>query len=287
LSAANPKKVLKHLNMSAPPGDSKHHSFSLAIANFVVQVKSNHAKLAEVLSKRYGEFSANKSPNFIANIDWIGGERTSSLLDTQTTFQDGKLLFAASGYQGFINEIQGRGELQLSSAQPIEDIDYFLRVVFALMAHDAGGVLLHAAGIVRDGQAYLFFGHSGSGKTTACRVSERDHVILNDDLILILPSENGWQAYGTPFWNPTQIQPSNQYAPVRGMYLLVQSKQVFLDQMGSGQALAALISNVPVIPQDPIRSRQLLETLLKLQSTFPVSKLNFLPDNSFWNVISD
>jgi len=273
--------------MSASLGNGTHHSFSLAIANFAVQVNCNHAQLAEALSKRYNEFPANKTPKFIAYINWIGEERSSSLLDTQTTFQDNKLQFSAPGYKGYISETQGQGELQLSSAQPIEDIDYFLRVVFALITHTAGGVLLHAAGIVHHGQAYLFFGHSGSGKTTACRVSENDHVILNDDLVLLLPNENGWRAYGTPFWNPTQIQPSNRWAPVRGIYLLIQSKLVFVDQMGSGQAIAALISNVPVIPQDPIRSIQLLETLSELQSTFPVSKLHFLPDNSFWHVISD
>jgi hypothetical protein len=168
----------------------------------------------------------------------------------------------------------------------VEDIDYYLRVAFALLAHAAGGVLMHTAGIVRGGSAYLFFGHSGSGKTTACKVSADKCKILNDDLILLLPQENMWHAYGTPFWNPTQIKPSNQSAPVAGMYQLIQSKEVFTKNMGQAQATAALIANVPVIPRDPIRSTRLLEILWQLQKNIPVSELHFLPDNSFWNVIS-
>lgn len=273
--------------MNTTSTNQDRHSFSLAIANFTVQVNCNHRQLAERLQQRYKEFSARHAPDFTAEIQWVGKERASSLLDTETTFKNSVLQFAAPGYQGFIDEKIGQGELCLSSAQPVEDIDYYLRVVFALLAHAEDGILMHTAGIVRNGQTHLFFGHSGSGKTTACRVSANDYTILNDDLILLLPHEEGWLAHGTPFWNPTQIKPTNQSAPVAGMYLLIQSKKVFIRNIGGGQATAALISNVPVIPQDPVRSIRLLEILAQLRKTVPISELHFLPDNSFWNVIPE
>lgn len=271
--------------MSSSKPDENRHSFSLSIARFTIQGNCNHQQLATTLGKRYGEFQANHTPDLIVDIQWTGVERTSSLLETEMAFQDGLLEFSAPGYQGFIHEKTGHGELNLSSAQPVEEIDYYLRVAFALLAHAAGGILMHTAGIVRDGSAYLFFGHSGSGKTTACKVSADRYIILNDDLILLLQQDDIWHAYGTPFWNPTQIKPSNQSAPVAAMYQLIQSKKVYTKEMGRGQAAATLIANVPVIPQDPVRSIRLLEILWQLQKNIPVSELYFLPDNSFWNVI--
>lgn len=271
--------------MSASSRIKKTDNFSLAIADFAIRVNCNHKRLAEIMRERYRDFPAKQSPLFTADIQWEGKERKSSLMDTHTGFQEGVLNFSAPGYQGFINEKSGDGQLRLSSAQPVEDIDYFLRVVFALLAHASDGILMHTAGIVRDGQTHLFFGHSGSGKTTACRVSADKFSILNDDLILLIPQNDKWLAYGTPFWNPTQIKPTNQSAPVVGMYLLHQAPKVSIQELAPGQATAALISNVPVIPQDPNRSLKLLDILSMLQKSIPVYELNFLPDNSFWDVI--
>lgn len=265
--------------------DENSPHFLLAVADFNIRVNCNHAKLAKIMGERYRDFPAKKTPNFTANIQWVGQERASSLLDTNTDFQESVLQFSAPGYQGFINEKTNQGELRLSSAQPVEDIDYYLRVVLALLAHSVDGILMHTAGIIRDGLTHLFFGQSGSGKTTACRVSADDYTILNDDLILLLPKEDGWIAHGTPFWNPTQVKPSNQSAPVVGMYLLIQAPQVALQKLHPGHAAAALISNVPVIPQDFSRSHKLFEILAMLQENIPVFELHFLPDNTFWDVI--
>jgi hypothetical protein len=273
--------------MSNAATNENWQGFSLSIANFRIQANCNHSQLAQKLRQRYHEFQTPQKPNLRIDVQWMGTERSSSLLDTKTAFRNGVLAFSALGYQGFIDEKKGQGKLQLSSAHPVEDIDYYLRVAFALLANAAGGILMHTAGILRDKRAYLFFGHSGSGKTTVCQVSAEVHTILNDDLILLLPRKNSWRAYGTPFWNPTQIKPSNQSAPVVGMYHLIQSKKVYAQKMGEAQATAALIANVPVIPQDPMRSKQLLETLSQLQKTIPIFELHFLPDDSFWNVILD
>ena len=271
--------------MSSSYSSEKPHSFSLGIADFTIRVQCNHGRLAEVMDARYAKFPPGLEESFNAQVEWVGKERSSSLLDTKTDFHDGILQFSAPGYHGFIDENAGQGYLELSSAQPVEDIDYFLRVVLALLAPKIGGVLLHTAGIVRDKQTYLFFGHSGSGKTTICRASMDDYLILNDDLILLKPKGDTWLAYGTPFWNPTQIKPTNQFAPSSGVYLLIQDKSVYTQELAAGKAIATLLSNVPIIPLDPVRSIQLLEILEQIQRNIPVYELHFLPDNSFWDVI--
>ena len=273
---------MSHLNIGNQAGE-----ISLAIAHLNVRINCYHAELANVLRERYCDFLSQQQDNcFKVEIHWIGKEHILSLSEINPYFQEEILNISTPGVDGFINVKQGQGALTFQSERPVEEIDYFLRMIFALLACNAGGILLHTAGIIRDGQGYLFFGHSGSGKTTVCRVSQSDHSILNDDLILLLPGKKGWQAFGTPFWNPTQVKPNGGNAPVAGLYLLVQAHQVFTVPMAGGRAIAALIANVPVIPQDPHRSTRLLEILSNIQSVIPISELHFKPDNSFWNVIS-
>lgn len=260
-------------------------SFALAIADITVQVSCNVPTLAAALRRRYRAFPARGAAQLTAQVHLEGRRRSSALLDTGIRFRNGVLHFTAPGYEGFIDEEAGQGELRLSSAQPVEEVDYFLRVAYALLALRAGGLLLHAAGIVRGGRAYLFFGPSGCGKTTVARLSRSDRV-LNDDLVLLLPTEAEWRAYATPFWNPSQVRPAEAMAaPVAGMFRLVQDTEVYLEAVGPAQALAELVASVPVVTRDAQRARRLLEICRRLLDTVPVSRLHFLPDASFWRLV--
>jgi hypothetical protein len=263
--------------------------FTLQIAGLRVTVDCHHRKLASVFRRRYRGFLAPDGlpPDLYADVRWVGTARENALLETGLRFENGVLHFTAAGYTGQIDAAQGRGELALSSKQPVEEIDYYLRVIYALLAHKAGGVLLHAAGMARTGEAYLFLGPSGVGKTKLCRVSQPLAEVLNDDLILLLPRGDSWQACSTPFWNPTQVPPVPASAPLRAMFKLRQSEQVLLCPMGAGQALAALAAGAPVIPEDPTRVPRLLETLAALQRAAPMYELHFRPDASFWALLEN
>lgn len=264
----------------------------LAIAGIGIRIYCNHPHITDQLRSRYSDFPASSQPKFESWVILEGDIRSHALLDTGVVFRDQVLYFTAKGYTGQIDIKKYRGELNLSSKQPLEDIDYFLRVICALLAFENGGVMFHAAGVVRAGRAFLFFGHSGAGKTTAARLSA-NALILNDDLLVLLPrdrsadSPNRWTAYATPFWNPTQVRPTSESAPVAGLFRLVQDRKVFLEPMSKAQALAEFLSNVPVIPDDPHRNAVLIARSLQLLDDIPAFRLHFLPDDSFWTVILD
>jgi len=245
------------------------------------------AALANDLRQRYREFAEGVHVRLAVCVRVNGQSRTTSLLDISPVLSDGLVRFNTPGYEGLIDERNGAGWLTLSSAMPVEDVDYFLRVAFAVLAFRAGGLLFHAAGLVRDGRGYIFFGYSGSGKTTVARLSP-DAVVLNDDLLLLLPAGpgRGWTVHATPFWNPSQVSPAGPLsAPLAAMFRLVQDRQVYLEDMEPGQALAELIASVPVISTDPSRLSELLERSRRLAASVQIARLHFLPDASFWSVV--
>lgn len=264
-----------------PPNNVK-----LAIANLIVSLSCHPKSLHEQLRKRYYKFLAEGEAQIEAHIKLSGEKRPNALEERGTIFNGNTVRFTVPGFQGEIDLKTKKTRLQLSSAMPIEEIDYLLRVIYAVLAFESGGLLFHSAGIVRDGQSFLFFGNSGSGKTTVSRLSPQ-YLTLNDDLLILMPHGDGWQAHGTPFWNPSQTQPSAQHAPLAGLFHLVQDKSVRLKKMSKGQALAELIGNIPIIPLSAQRNLPLLHRLEALIDSTPIYHLHFLPDDSFWQIIQE
>jgi len=261
------------------------HAFSLSIAGIGVTVECDDASVVAGLARRYRAFPATGSARLTARVRLAGGQRASALLDTGMVFQGGVLRFTGPGYEGFIDEAAGEARLLLSSAQPLEDVEYFLRVAYALLAFQAGGLLFHAAGIVRGRWAYLFFGHSGSGKTTVARLSS-DAQVLNDDLVLLGREGEGWHVHSTPFWNPTQVRSGGvARAPLRALFHLVQDTEAYLEPLPPARGLAELVASTPVIPADPGRLSQLLAFHQRLLADVPAYDLHFLPDPSFWGLV--
>ncbi|MBS1250140.1 MAG: hypothetical protein MAG431_01730 [Chloroflexi bacterium] len=267
---------------------SKHTPFTLSIAGLRVAISCQPKTLNQKLQERYQVFLSEENAHLRAQIHLSGDLRPHPLLERGTRFEGDILHFTAPGFQGEIAPQRNMAHLQLSAAAPIEEIDYFMRVIYALLAFEAGGFLFHAAGIVREERAHLFFGPSGSGKTTVSRLSA-DDLLLNDDLLVLLPDRDGWETHGTPFWNPSQAPPARgrEHAPVTALFRLVQDKTVYLQKMNPAQALAEITGSVPIIPLSTQYLPTLLTRLETMLSATPVYYLHFLPDDSFWEVIRE
>lgn len=197
-------------------------------------------------------------------------------------FIDGHCLLEAQGFAGDIAPEDGTARLRAHPAAESGDLAYFVRTVFALRAFDAGALLFHAAGVVHHDVAYALFGHSGSGKTTASRLSSGKPV-LSDDLILLRQAESGWEACATPFgrWRVREVQS----APLRALLRLVQAPEERLEPMPRGAALGELVANSPVANADPVRSAVLLTRWEGILRSAPVYLLHFRKSDTFWEVI--
>jgi len=263
---------------------------SLAIAGLRIDLIPDDPLLASASRARYAAFGpapADKGPAARLEL-WVRRG-----LDPWPAEALG-LAFLATGARlttptcrGSIDLAAGRAEVELAGVQALEGLDYFVRVATALLAFEAGGLLLHAAGVLRGGRAHLFVGRSGSGKTTVARLAGAQPV-LNDDLVLLMPTTRGWRAYATPFSHPAQVQPSGPLdAPIAALYTLTQDRDVYLKALTGSETLATLVANTPVVNADPARSRRLLARLADLARSTPAWKLHFRPEPSFWCLLGE
>ncbi len=258
---------------------------ALTIGPLRVIVEAIDPAVHSALRSAYQTFASDAAPvshTLTVRLDYASGPAPA---DWPFTFERGVLHFTAEHCAGSIDVPGVNAHLNVTAPHPFEPTDYFVRTALALLAFEAGGLLFHAAGLVRRGDGYAFFGHSGSGKTTVARVSA-DAVVLNDDLVVLLPQADRWLMVATPFSNPAQVPPADpQSAPLHALYRLVQDRRVFLRPIDPAVAVAEVIANCPVVSADPDRVVALLARAEQLVNAVPVQRLHFLPEDSFWAVV--
>lgn len=193
-------------------------------------------------------------------------------------------------FAGRVRPRAREAELALVAADgPLFDrgLENFLRAMTASYILEEGGLLLHAAAVVRAGRAYVFFGPSGAGKTTVTRLSLAD-TVLSDDMTLLVPGPGGFEAVGIPFGMAHHHVPDTRAAfPIAGLFRLVQSPSVERVPLRGAAALADLSACLPYVCERRDEAAASLEIAGRLLDRTPAWRLFFRKDDSFWNVIEE
>ncbi|MEW6756976.1 MAG: hypothetical protein AB1347_02045 [Acidobacteriota bacterium] len=178
------------------------------------------------------------------------------------------------------------GELRSASLEDFETlkagIENTLRWVVADLALESHGFVLHASGLVRNGRAYLFFGHSGAGKSTVASLSP-DCLLLSDDLVLLVRREGTWMAATTPFAGtlPQTHKQAGLY-PLAALYRLVQAPEDFVQPLSLAEAAGRVLSCCPFVTDPPARQDRLFPLVEACCRAVPVRALHFTKSRTFW-----
>lgn len=200
----------------------------------------------------------------------------------------------------FVGRLDWRPELAAALWTPVEGpaaervgvFENFLRVLAAYRLAERGGVLLHSAGVVHRGRAYLFVGPSGAGKTTIARISrDAGKTVLSDDMNVIRAGAergSGAVAESLPFAGDLGrlAGPAGSY-PLAGLFRLEQAPAHAREPLEAAPALAALLANAPFLNSDPWRLDLVSENLTGLLARVPLETLAFRPDPGFWPLLSE
>ncbi len=204
------------------------------------------------------------------------------LFSVPFAFSQGLCRQSAPGFDGVIDVANGRGMLRAHPQAGPEDLAYFVRAAFALTAFAQGALLFHSTGIVHREQAYIFFGLSGSGKTTTARFS-RPRPVLNDDLVLLCYNQGQWYACATPFGLRRHSEVTS--APLRAFLRLRKALEDRIEPLPSTMAKVELLANSPVVNADPQRVPLLMEFWETILKGIPVCALYFRKSPDFWEVV--
>jgi hypothetical protein len=260
------------------------YSFQLPIGDYYLQINTDQQDLHQRL-KQWFHFTHNTSNLQIGTISIIASDVDFSAHPQTpiTEWHDQICYYLGRGCKGIIKPTEA-AQLWINSSIEMVYIEIFIRVDTAIRIFNLGGLLVHAAGLEKNGQGFLFTGHSGAGKTTVCRVST-DCLILNDDMIILCPGFPGWIMSATPFWNPTQVPPGTGSVPLGMILHLKQAKKHKIENVSFPKAIADLFTHIPVIPQNPQQTSVILNRCVDIIKQSRVKELHFLPDSEFWKII--
>lgn len=256
-------------------------SIHLEIAEIGLAIHSDNPEFIAQIADRYEGFVVPSTCGYSMTVDTERGVTTvGEDLPRITTTPEG---FHFERRDFFMDVDSGAKSLTGSCAPNMYSFDSCLRVFYSTLLVMLDGVMIHGASAVDKGRAFLFFGVSGSGKTTTARLSAPRQV-LSDELTIIRKVDGGYRAYGTPFWGELQKNGENVQAPLAGINLLIKDSEVCLQPLPARAALQALLPCVLFFAHEKHLVNAAVDRVADMVTCVPTRALHFLPDNSFWRL---
>ncbi len=146
-----------------------------------------------------------------------------------------------------INQAKKEGRKQTRfSSHYLETLALCRKVTAELLAHDV--ILVHGAVMAVDGRAYLFTAKSGTGKTTHCRLWQKNvpncH-ILNGDKPLLLFKNGKIYACGSP-WRGKENYGINEMLPLEAVCILERDKTNHIEEIALKDCFETLVNQTHI-----------------------------------------
>lgn len=197
------------------------------------------------------------------------------------TAEDGHVRIAHSRISAIIDPLAYFASLHRGDRTNAFAVEVALRTALGCRLPLEGGLLVHSAGIVIDGGAYLFYGVSGAGKSTLASYMQN---VLSDELVAV---QRGY-ARATGFWGTLDAMdaPGGTY-PLRATIELCgpgsptrpggleNPPHISLTQLDAKQARKALLL-VAVVPPHQQLWMQTLDVIESI-ARIPAYRLDWTP----------
>ena len=256
------------------------------IGGIAVRLLCQDHSFACLVRKRYA--------SFLGSCDDEAAELTVNLLsqgergpdaDLEVFYRSGIWHIQRGDFRAEWNPRSRRGAVW--QARSPYSIDSVLRILHTLILSEQGGFLLHAASVIRNGQALLFAGKSGAGKTTMCRLAPSDSILLTDEISFVRPVGSTYCAFGTPFYGELAVPGKNTFAPVAALYLLEHAPEDQVDNVSPRQALTQFLRNVLLFAHESESVHRVFASAFDLISRVPIRRLRFAPTPGVWTALEE
>ena len=260
----------------------------IEIGGMPILVRTDSTEFLEILWKRYGGFvNPAAEPVFEFEVEIAPPGMLPSAInpdeDLDVRFVDGRWLLQRGDFHAELDPTLRRGQIK-QAASPYA-IDAAFRILHSLLLAKRGGLLVHAASVVRNGRAFLFAGVSGAGKTTISSLAPPDAILLTDEISYLRREGDQYFAYGTPFAGELGQPGANIRAPLAALYLLAQGPVNRVDPVSEANATRALLESVLFFAHDPELVGRVFDSVCDLVQRVPIQSLTFVPDSRVWEAI--
>ena len=174
-------------------------------------------------------------------------------------------------------------ETNLGSYGEVETaiIRFGLWIMFGIVIAPLGAIAIHSSVIVKDHQAVLCLGESGTGKSTHTRLW-RENIenarLLNDDSPIIRIIDGKCIVYGSPWSGKTPCY-VNKCVPARAFMRLSQAPYNKIHRLPALSAIGAILPSCPpAFAYDNALQDHICSTVSDAISSTPVYHLECLPD---------
>ena len=162
-------------------------------------------------------------------------------------------------------------------------IDNAAMLIYAFRTVSLNTLLFHSSVTVRDGKAYMFLGHSGTGKSTHSRqwlAAFEEAWLLNDDNPVVRISESGEvRVYGSPWSGKTACYVAKD-VPVQALVQLAQAPENKIERLRMTQAYPYILASVSGLKILPESMDAIYGSIARLLELCPVYRLECLPDTA-------
>ncbi len=260
------------------------YQITVEIGGMPILLHTHDDSFRQLLARRYAGFvDSSVPPRFEFDIELTTPSRRAPDEDVRVEMQHGTWRLRRGDFRAQWDPGAGRGHIR-QSANPYS-IDSVLRIVHTLILAQDGGFLLHSAGAIRNGHAFLFSGVSGTGKTTISRLAPPDVTLLSDEVSYIRRVDAGYHACGTPFAGELARVGENCSAPIEALFFLKQGPENKIESMAKSEAIHRLMRNILFFAGDAELVENVFHSACEFAGRVPVQRLTFAPDSRVWGLI--
>jgi hypothetical protein len=260
---------------------------ALRIAAVPIALRVGDRRFAARLRSAFGPFLAPIEDDAVAVEVGLDGETAiwrDPSAEPRVEARGELLLVEHRDFAGVL--AAGASRMMLVQPRRTLSTENALRVLLGLALVRRGGLLLHAAGVVRRSGATVLFGPSGSGKSTVARLA-RGRPVLGDDLVALTRTAEGWVAHATPFGGGAARRRPARSAPLGSLLRLRHWPAFELRPLAPASAVAELLRSTVLPAASPADRALALERAAALEAAVGVRELRFPVDHGLWRFLSE
>ena len=173
------------------------------------------------------------------------------------------------------------GQIFGTSLNDANAMRFALWFAFNLFGSEVGAYGVHTSCLVYEGQAVMFLGESGTGKSTHTKLWYNNFEgasLLNDDSPIVSTESGKPMVYGSPWSGKTPCYKTLSY-PLKAVVRLAQAPENKMRRLNPLESITALFPSFPpaFAKVDELNSK-VLDSVSEILMQVPVYKLDCLPD---------